>query len=89
MALIFVERSEKLSEKTACDVNVGQVKKKQEIQNRVFRVDLAQKWFVRTQTWKEQAICLQKLQAVVITFLIFFFFCRRIHNSKTDFNDIY
>ena len=27
MALIFVERSEKLSEKTACDVNVGQVKK--------------------------------------------------------------
>ena len=27
LALIFVERSEKLSEKTACDVNVGQVKK--------------------------------------------------------------
>ena len=26
-ALIFVERSEKLSVKTACDVNVGQVKK--------------------------------------------------------------
>ena len=26
MALIFVERSEKLSENTACDVNVGQVK---------------------------------------------------------------
>ena len=25
---MFVERSEKLSEKTACDVNVGQVKKK-------------------------------------------------------------
>ena len=25
--LSFVERSEKLSEKTACDVNVGQVKK--------------------------------------------------------------
>ena len=28
MALIFVERSEKLSVKTACDVNVGQVKKR-------------------------------------------------------------
>ena len=27
LALIFVERSEKLSVKTACDVNVGQVKK--------------------------------------------------------------
>ena len=27
MALIFVERSEKLSEKTACDVDVDQVKK--------------------------------------------------------------
>ena len=27
LALIFVEGSEKLSEKTACDVNVGQVKK--------------------------------------------------------------
>ena len=40
---------------------------------RVFRVDLAQKWFVRPQTWKEQAICLQKLQAVVITFFLFNF----------------
>ena len=47
LALMFVERSEKLSEQIACDVNVGQVKKKREIQNRVFRVDLAQKWFVR------------------------------------------
>ena len=34
---------------------------------------MAQKWFVRPQTWKEQAICLQKLQAVVITFLLFNF----------------
>ena len=32
-----------------------------------------QKWFVRPQTWKEQAVCLQKLQAVVITFLLFNF----------------
>ena len=32
-------------------------------------------------TWKEQAICLQKLQAVVITL------SRRIPHSKTDFND--
>ena len=50
--------------------------KKRQIQNRVFRVELAQKWFVRPQTWKEQGICLQKLQAVVITFLLF---SRRIH----------
>ena len=44
MALIFVERSEKLSAKTACDVNVGPRWKKREIQNiSVFRVGLAQK----------------------------------------------
>ena len=47
--------------------------KKREIRNRVFRVDLAQKWFVRPLTWKEKAISLQKLQAVVITFLLFNF----------------
>ena len=45
MALIFVERSEKLSEKTACDVNVGQVKKSGKFKTEFF--DLAQKWFVR------------------------------------------
>ena len=52
------------------------MKKKREIQNSVFRVDLAQKlwWFVQPYTWKKQAICLQKLQAVVyITFLLFNF----------------
>ena len=32
----------KIVGKKTCDVNVGQVKKKREIQNRVFRVDLAQ-----------------------------------------------
>ena len=49
LAHIFVERSEKLSAKTACDVNVGQVEKKGQIQNSVSRVNLAQKlwWFVR------------------------------------------
>ena len=46
LALIFVERLEKLSEKTACDVNVGQVKKSGKFKT-VFRVDLAWKWFVR------------------------------------------
>ena len=45
LALIFVERSEKLSVKTACDVNVGQVKKSGKFKT-VSRVDLAQKWFV-------------------------------------------
>ena len=33
--MFFVERSEKLSEKTACDVNVGQVKKKREFSSRL------------------------------------------------------
>ena len=46
LTLIFVERSGKLSEKTACDVNVGQVKKSGKFKT-VFRVDLAWKWFVR------------------------------------------
>ena len=48
--------------------------KKREFKNSVFLVNLVQKlwWFghVRPQTWKERAICLQKLQALVITFLI-------------------
>ena len=37
-------------------------------------------------TWKEQAICLQKLQAVVITFSLLNFL--EESHSKTDFNDI-
>ena len=37
--------------------------------------------------WKDQAICLQKLQAVVIT-LSLLKFSWRIPHSKTDFNDI-
>ena len=36
-------------------------------------------------TWKELAICLQKLRAVVITLSLRNF---RIPHSKTDFNDI-
>ena len=67
MALVFVERSEKLSAKTACDVNVGQVKKagnsKQSFSSRLG----AEVVCAAIKTWKEQAICLQKLQAVVIT----------------------
>ena len=39
-------------------------------------------------TWKEQAICLQKLQAVVNYNLIITQFSRRVPHSKTDFNDI-
>ena len=38
-------------------------------------------------TWKEQAFCLQKLQAVVIT-LSLVKLSRRMPHSKTDFNDI-
>ena len=36
LALIFVERSEKLWEKTACDVNVGQVKKSGKFKTEIF-----------------------------------------------------
>ena len=42
MALIFVERSEKLSAKTACDVNVGPSWKKAGNSRQCFRVGLAQ-----------------------------------------------
>ena len=60
-----MERSEKLSAKTACDVKVGQVKKagnsKQSFSSRrsaeIMLVCVAIK----------QAICFQKLQALVIT----------------------
>ena len=38
-------------------------------------------------TWKVQAICLQKLQVVAITFSLFNFL-RRIPHSETDFNDL-
>ena len=66
LALIFVERSEKLSEKTACDVNVGQVIKSGKFKTEFFE-----------STWRRSgnlsSICLQKLQAVVITFLLFNF----------------
>ena len=68
--------------------------KKREIQNRVFGVDLAQKWFVRPLTWKEQAICLQKLQAVVITFLLLNFLeeyiiVKRPLTTFTNFLELY
>ena len=36
LALIFVERSEKLLAKTACDINVGQVKKSGEFKTVFF-----------------------------------------------------
>ena len=46
--IIFVERSEKLSEKTACDVNVGQMKKSGKFKTEFFKSTWrVQKWFVR------------------------------------------
>ena len=46
LALIFVERLEKLSEKTACDVNVGQVKKSGKIKTEFF-----------ASTWRRSGLC--------------------------------
>ena len=46
LALIFVERSEKLSEKTACDVNVGQVKKSGKFKTEFFE-----------STWRRSGFC--------------------------------
>ena len=46
LALIFVERSEKLSEKTACDVNVGQVKKSGKFKTEFFE-----------STWRRSGLC--------------------------------
>ena len=84
MALNFVERSEKLSAKTACGVNVGQVKKKREIQNSVFESIWRRNYgWLCAHNWKEQAICLQKLQAVVITFLLFNFLEEYIKVKRT------
>ena len=53
-----------------------------------------QKWFVRPSTWKEQAICLQMLQAVVITFLLFNFLeeyiiVKRTLTTFTNFLELY
>ena len=75
MALIFVERSEKLSAKTGCDVNVGQVKKSGKFKTVLFEPTLA---------WRRNygGLCghkpgknkqFQKLQALVITLLLFNF----------------
>ena len=59
--------------------------KKREIRNSVFRVDLVQKfwWFVRPKICKEKGMCVQKLQAVVITFLFFYFFEEYIILKRT------
>ena len=68
MAFIFVERSEKLSEKTACDVSVGQVKKSGKLKTEFFESPRR-----RSGLCGQKAICLQTLQAVVIAFLLFSF----------------
>ena len=82
LALIFVERSEKLSEKTACDVNVGQVKKSGKFKTEFFESTWRRSGLCG-HNWKEQAICLQKLQAVVITFLLFNFLEEYIKVKRT------
>ena len=46
LALIFVERSKKLSEKTACDVSVGQVKKSGKFKTEFFE-----------STWRRSGLC--------------------------------
>ena len=65
---MFVERSEELSEKTACDVNVGQVKKSGKLKTEFFESPRR-----RSGLCGQKAICLQTLQAVVIAFLLFSF----------------
>ena len=90
LPLIFVVRSEKLSPKTACDVNVGQVKK-----------GVKFKTVFSDSTWrrnygglcghkprKNKQFVFKKLQAVVYYSLLITSFSRRIHYCKTDFNVI-
>ena len=86
LALIFVERSEKLSVKTACDVNVGQVKKSGKFKTVFFE-----------STWRRHcvvfaAINLERtsnLSSKVAScgYNLIISFSRRMHHSKTDFND--
>ena len=89
LALIFVERSEKLSEKTACDVNVGQVK-----QSGKFQTEFFESTWRRSGLCGHKAICLQKLQAVGITFLLFNFreeyiIVKRTLTTFTNFLELY
>ena len=97
LALIFVDRSEKLSVKTAYDVNVGQVKKSGKFNIVYFK-----------STWRRNygglcshklgenklVICLHKLQAVVIIFLLFIFLedytiVKRTLTTFTNFLELY
>ena len=94
LALIFVERSEKLSEKTACDVLLVRWKKagnsKQSFSSRI-----GAEVVCAAINLEEQAICLQKLQAVVIiTFLLFNFLEEYIivkltSTTSTNFLELY
>ena len=54
---MFVERSEKLSEKTACDVNVGQVKKKAGNSKQSFSSRLgAEVVYLFIKAWEEKSL---------------------------------
>ena len=90
LAIIFVERSEKLSAKTACDVNVGQVKKGGE-----FKTVFCDSTWRRNygglcghKAGKNKQFVFKKLQAVVYYNLLIISFSRRTHYCKTDFNVI-
>ena len=87
LALIFVEQLEKLSVKTACDVNVqGQVKKSGKFKTVFFE-----------STWHRNCggfcghnlVRTSKLSSKVAScgYNLIISFSRRIHHSKTDLND--
>ena len=80
MALIFVEQSEKLSAKTACDVNVVQVKKSGKFKTEIMVVCVAINLERTSNLGSKAASCGYNLLIIL--------FSRRIHRSKTDFNDI-
>ena len=78
-----------MSAKTACDVNVGQVKKKAGNSKRSFSRRLgAEIMVVCAATNPERTSNLSSEVASCGYNLIIILFSRRIHNSKTDFNDI-
>ena len=86
LALIFVEQLEKLSVKTACDVNVGQVKKSGKFKTVFFE-----------STWCRNCggFCghnlerTSKLSSKVAScgYNLIISFSQRIHHNKTDLND--
>ena len=86
----FVERLEKLSAKTACDVHIGLVKKSGKFKTVFFESTWCRNYgglsALNLERTSNFYICLHKLQAVVITLL--FNFLEELHHSRTDFNNI-